>query len=370
LGLDAAATHALEVVIEKHLVMASVSQRRDLDDPAVIHRFAKEVENPEILSLLTIHTFVDALATSDKLWNGFKDSLLWILHHKTMQLMAGGTDFVHAEEKHRDALLEEVRARMPDSLSEEELLAHFGTLPPRYFQVHSVRDILDDLIVAHRFMRLQISEEDSALAPVVNWHNEPDRGYSAVKICTWDRARLFSKIAGSLSASGLNILTAQIFTRSDGIVLDTFFVTDARTGNLAGAEQRDRFEAVLNKALTGEDVAFESLIAEQKITRPAYHAYTGERIVTQVRFDNETSESRTVIEIESEDRIGLLYAISQALSEVDVDIAAAKILTEKGAAIDTFYARELDRTKITGESRQRIIEKRLRQAIHALDKIN
>ena len=83
---------------------------------------------------------------------------------------------------------------------------------------------------------------------MVNWHNEPDRGYNAVKVCTWDRAGLFSKIAGSFSATGLNILSAQIFTRTDGIVLDTFIVTDARTGNLAGAEQRDKFENVLNQA--------------------------------------------------------------------------------------------------------------------------
>ena len=52
-------------------------------------------------------------------------------------------------------------------------------------------------------MRLQILEEENALAPVVDWHNEPDRGYNAVQVCTWDRGGLFSKIAGSLSAAGL-----------------------------------------------------------------------------------------------------------------------------------------------------------------------
>jgi [protein-PII] uridylyltransferase len=338
-----------------------------LDDPAVIRQFAMQIENAEILTLLTLHTFVDAQATSDKLWNGFKDSLLWTLHLKTLRLMSGGTEFARAEEKQRELLMDEVRNTLPPQSSEEELQAHFTTLPPRYFQSHSTRDIIEDLILAHRFMRLQISEEDAALTPVINWHNEPDRGYSVVKVCTWDRAGLFPKIAGSFSAIGLNILTAQIFTRTDGIVLDTFFVIDAKTGNLAGVEQRDKFEHLLNKALTGEEVDFPALIARHKITRPLYAAYSGERIPTHVRFDNEVSETRTLIEIETEDRIGLLYAISQTFSELDLDITAAKICTEKGAAIDTFYVRELDGGKILAPDRQSGIERKVRQGINRLD---
>jgi [protein-PII] uridylyltransferase len=281
--------------------------------------------------------------------------------------MSGGTEFVRAEGKRRDDLLREVREALPESLSEEEVVAHFGALPSRYFLVHSAREILEDLLLAHRFMRLQISEEDSPLAPVVNWHNEPDRGYSAVKVCTWDRARLFSKIAGSLSACGLNILSAQIFTREDGIVLDTFFVTDARSGNLAGPEQRDRFESLLNEALTTANVDLEELIGRQRFARPTYHAYTGERIATQVRFDNDISDTRTVIEIETEDRLGLLYAISQTFCELNLDIYAAKILTEKGAAIDTFYVAETDQGKISEAERERGIERKLRQAINRLE---
>src|ERR1051326_9026741 len=367
LGLDTMATRPLRLVIENHLLMAAVSQRRDLDDPAVIKYFAKQVENAEILALLTLHTFADAQATSDKLWNGFKDSLLWSLHFRAMQLMAGGTEFVRAEEQQRERLKEEVRQLMPKSLSEEELIAHFGTLPPRYFQIHSARDMLDDLVLAHRFMRLQISEEENALAPMANWHNDPDRACTVVKVCTWDRARLFGKIAGSFSATGLNILSAQIFTRADGIALDTLYVTDAKTGSLADREQRDKFEAVLNKALSGEEVDFHSLIAKQKITRPLYQAYTGERIPTHIRFDNEASETRTVIEIETEDRLGLLYTISQTLSELELYIAGAKISTEKGAAIDTFYVRELDGAKVLAPERHRSIERKLRHAVHALD---
>jgi [protein-PII] uridylyltransferase len=215
-------------------------------------------------------------------------------------------------------------------------------------------------------MRLQISDDESALKPVVHWHDEPDRGYNQVKLCTWDRAGLFSKIAGCFSATGLNILTAQVFTRMDGIALDTWAVTDARSGSPAGEEQRQKFEELLNKALNGDQVKFESLITRQKSTRPVYQAYSGEQIPTQVRFDNEASETRTLVEIETEDRLGLLYAMARVFTELSLDIVGAKILTERGAAIDSFYIREVGGLKVTTPERQKAIERKLRQALAAL----
>jgi [protein-PII] uridylyltransferase len=368
LGLDGSATHTLRLLIENHLLMASTSQRRDLDDPAVIRRFAGQIQNPETLTLLTLHTFADSLATSDKLWNGFKDSLLWSIYHKTSALMAGGTEFVKAEEKQRELLMEEVREIAGSDEKEEELHAHFGALPPRYFQIHSSREVFDDIQLAHQFLELQASDQDNPLTPVVYWHDQPDRACNAVKVCTWDRAGLFRKIAGSLSASGLNILSAQIFTRNDGVVLDTFYVHDARTGNLAGMDQRVTFQEIINKALTGEDLDFQALIAKQKLVRPAYQAYLGEKLATRIGFDNESSDTRTVIEVETEDRIGLLYAISRQLSELDLDISGAKISTDRGAAIDSFYVRELDGTKLVAAERQRAIERKLHEAITELDR--
>ena len=367
LRLDGTASHVLRVLVENHLMMAVISQRRDLEDPLVIRNFATVVQNPETLELLTLLTFADAQATSDKLWNGFKDALLWQLHNKALPLLIGGTEFVRAEEKQRELLMEEVNRLALGHITPEELEAHFATLPPRYFQIYTAREIFEDVLVAHRFMRLQISEEDSPLAPVINWHNEPDRGYNSVKVCTWDRAGLFTKIAGSVSSLGLNILSAQIFTRTDGIVLDEYFVTDARSGSLADRDQRDEFEKLLNRALTGEPVDFHALIARHKITRPLYQAYTGEQMPTLIRFDNEASETRTLIEIETEDRVGLLYAISEVLSSFSLDISAAKILTEKGAAIDSFYVRELDGGKILAPDRQKTIERDLQAAIRALE---
>ena len=91
----------MSVIIENHLLMASVSQRRDLDDPAVIRNFAQKMETTESLNLLTLLTFADSQGTSDKLWTGFKETLLWALHRKAGAVLAGTSEFLQAEDKQR-----------------------------------------------------------------------------------------------------------------------------------------------------------------------------------------------------------------------------------------------------------------------------
>ena len=188
-----------------------------------------------------------------------------------MDLFAGTTDFIRAENKQIELLKQEVTRLLPPTFSGDEINAHFEHLPPRYFQIHAARQIVADITLAHRFMHLQIAEEDKALEPVIIWHNEPDRGYTSVHICTWDRAGLFAKIAGSLTAAGLNILSAQIFTRSDGIILDTFFVNDAKGAALAKKEEKEAFEKILNDALTGKAVDFPRINCPAESTAEDLH---------------------------------------------------------------------------------------------------
>jgi [protein-PII] uridylyltransferase len=94
----------------------------------------------------------------------------------------------------------------------------------------------------------------------------------------------------------------------------------------------------------------------------------GDQLPTTIGFDNETSSRSTILDIETEDRIGLLYYISRTLADLGLDISLAKILTEKGAAVDTFYITTWDKQKITGDEHKRYIEHRLEEAISALDR--
>src|SRR6185437_14010322 len=117
-------------------------------------------------------------------------------------------EFIRAEAVQRELLEQEIGRALPGRISQEELHAHFTALPPRYFQIHHVQEITRDLALTHRFLHLQVDEEKDPLEPIVDWHNEPDRGYTVVKVCTWDRDGLFNNMTGSLSAAGLNILSA------------------------------------------------------------------------------------------------------------------------------------------------------------------
>lgn len=365
LGLDKSATTTLVRLIRLHLAMVQVSQRRDLDDLNEIRRFAAQVETGETLSLLTLLTVADALGTSDDLWNGFKDSLLLTLYHRTREMLAGADEFAAAEERRRSRLTRAVRAMLPQAIAEDELTAHFESMPPRYFLLCSPDEIVADIELVHQFLERLYTGDGDPLEPVVAWHDEPHRGFSVVRLATWDRSGLFNKMAGALTAAGLNILSAEIFTRTDDIVLDTFYVTDALTGQLATRDAHNEFESVLRAALAG-DIDLANCIRQRMARWPAYRPNEGERIPTAIRFDNSASDSRTVLDVEAEDCVGLLHAISKVLSDLGFNISLARICSGKGAVSDTFYLTDRAGGKILDPQRQVLIESRIREAVARL----
>lgn len=363
LRLPAPAAATVAFLVKHHLLMSRMSQKLDLDDPEVIHGFAATVQTPEQLNLLTLHTFVDSMGTSETLWTPFKESLLWTLHRRASQRLAGDGEFRQAAETRLREQRKEVRRLLPKTFSDDEIDAHFASLPERYFVVHTPREISTDLTLAHRFMWNQLAPEDRVLEPVISWHSEPDRGYSQVKVCTWDRPRLFNRITGALAASGLNILGARIFSRPDGPVFDTLFINDAETGRLPSRDAREQFEELLTKSLLGERVNFTSLIAKRKPSAVLRAAPTNELIPLRITFDNDLVRARTVLEIETEDRLGLLYELTHALADLGLDIGFARINTEKGAAVDTFHVSEGDGAPLTHRERLKEVETRLRAAL-------
>ena len=190
---------------------------------------------------------------------------------------------------------------------------------------------------------------------------------SQVAIASWDRLGLFSKICGSFAYAGLNILRAQIYTRGDHVVLDIFDVCDRELNAVTDQKSVQSAEQMLRRTLTHKEVIhFRDLLARIRTTRPEAPRIREVTIPTEIEFDNEISKSRTVIEIQTEDRLGLLYTLTQTMSDLNLDISFAKISTEKGAAIDSFYVQDQHGHKITEPNRLETIRAKIESAIQLL----
>jgi len=244
----------------------------------------------------------------------------------------------------------------------EEVEAHFEAMPDNYFRAFAVDEIVSHLKLFRRFLENLYLRDEPPLAPAVSWQAFPEQGHSIVSFCAWDGQELLAKIAGSFAVVPLNILSADIYTRGDNVVLDIFRVCDPRFRAVTDTRDQALVESTLRAALADEDFDFAPLL-ERARRRIARHSGHGMDFPTRITVENKTHPAYTLVQIQTPDRLGLLYELLSAFGEERVSIALSRISTEKGAAIDTFYvADRATRGKITDSSRIAALLQRLQEA--------
>ncbi|MBI2943904.1 MAG: quinolinate synthase NadA, partial [Candidatus Wallbacteria bacterium] len=181
-------------------------------------------------------------------------------------------------------------------------------------------------------------------------------------VCSFGRPGRFAQTVGCLTANGANILSAQVYTRRDGLVIRNFQVSDGRGAAITDERVFARVREDLEKVVRGEAEVRELIRSRRRdvLVRPAP---TGRVMPTHVEFDNFVSETHTVIDVRAQDRPGLLYIISSTLSALGLDLSLAKIATEADQVIDVFYITEADGRKVQGEGRMAQVRGALEKAI-------
>ena len=191
----------------------------------------------------------------------------------------------------------------------------------------------------------------------------PESQLCEYTVVTWDSIApgLFSRIAGTLAASGFQIVGAKIVTRDDGLVIDTFWGADLDFAGEPPAGRRQEICELIQQVLL-DQVAVESLLARR--ARPAIRM--GPKPAEQpplIEIDNESSSQFTIIEVFADDRPGLLYAITRTLFEQGLVIHSARIATHVDQIVDAFYVSDVGGNKVTYADRLEEIRDRLLAAI-------
>lgn len=346
LGLTEAQTETAAWLVEHHLDMSTVAQSRDLGDPKTIESFAATVQSLERLKLLLILTIADIKAVGPGVWNGWKGQLLRTLYYETEIVLAGGHSVIErrARVEHKQDALKE---RLGD-WSAAERDAYLA----RHYPAYWIKVDLPRQEKHARFLRRAESEGRSTATMV---ETDQFRGITELTILAPDHPRLLAIVTGACAAAGGNIADAQIFTTTDGLVLDTISVSRAFERDDDELRRAERIAAAIERALKGE-IKIADLVAQRRAPPPRGQTF---QVAPEVIIDNVLSSRHTVLEVSGLDRPGLLYDLTTAIGKLNLNIASAHIATFGEKAVDVFYVTDLTNAKITGTARQLAIRKAL-----------
>lgn len=355
----------VEWLVRDHLGLSQLALKRDLNDPRTISAFASRVRTVERLELLYLLTVSDMRATGPEVWTPWKGQLIDEAFRVTRYALEHGRiapeDLEEMATQRGHEVVRLLSAEYPEELIREQL----GLFPPRYFLVNSpgkiarhTRMILSHGIVGGDGEHLR---KDFRAEPVWLEHETiPNTPYFEVTVYSLDQPRFFANVAGVFAGHGLSILSADITTLRDGSVVDVFHVSDPFERFTYEEDRWERVRKDLAEVLGGKRKAAD-LVAQT--TMPVGLARFVARYPTGISFDNMSSRKYTIIDLTTGDRIGLLYTITNALSDLGLVIHLAKVSTKKERADDTFYVTDIFGQKIREDGKLRRIEEALRRAL-------
>ncbi len=341
LGFHEQDARTLVFLVHRHLLMAHTAFRRDPYDGNVLMTFAREVGTPAVLKKFLVLTAADIAAVGPGVLTKWKESLLIELYLRTLPEVSGERDASWGAERMAQ-LAGEVGNAMPGQSDPAWIKAQLEQFPLRYLY-----GTVPARIAGHLEAIRQLSARD---AKVDSAFNEA-LGTCEYAVITRNDVipGIFSKISGVLAAMGLHILDAQIVTRRDDVVVDSFQVSDPDYAGMPPAGRREDVGRAIRSVLLGEETV-EQLMSRYRRLESQRRLPAG-RQSTDVQVDNETSERATIIDVFAEDRQGLLYVITRAIFTLGLSVQAARISTRLDQVADVFYVTDSKGWKVTDPAR-------------------
>jgi len=345
--LPEAHTQIIEWLVANHLSMSLVAQKRDISDPNVIANFARLVGSERQLELLYILTVADIRATSNSLWNSWKDSLLRDLFLRTRQTLRSEESELNKAWQAKQTLAKQ--SLLESGYDESEIDNLWQQLDAQYFVKRSPEAI------AWQTSKILSAEEDQIA--VVGMRPTSRRSGSEIFVYTHDKENLFAALTATLARQGLSIQAANIYTNNNGYCFDSFFVLDDKSKAIT----EETLKARIIRQVTNSVVNIERASLEVQRRMPRQFKYFS--IPTEVVFCDDEYSGYTRLELTTRDQPGLLAAVADAFKVTKIRLHDARINTLGEKVEDTFIISDRDNQPINNGEVRKNLARQIRQRL-------
>ena len=340
LGYSEEEIEQVTFLVRNHLVMEQVAFRRNLNDAETLNNFTSKFKSVQELDYLYLVTYADLSAVNPAVWTSWKSELLAELYRKAESMLV--------EQITGEELLMSSTYILP-----EEITKHSSMISEKHVKEHI--DSINDIAYAHNFSEEEIAKHIEEIQKGIKistlFKELPD--FTNVTVITKDFPSLLSRLCGVFSINDANIHDAKIFTRKDGIIIDTFNVSDFRTHQKIETERYQKIRKDLFDVITGLlelSQEFAKMKSRWWRIENKFFKRSG-----KVKIVFENHEKYTIIDIFSPDRLGFLYQVTRKMNELGLMIFFAKISTKGDDIVDSFYVLDRNGKKISPNDYELII---------------
>ncbi|MEM0910442.1 MAG: [protein-PII] uridylyltransferase [Pseudomonadota bacterium] len=331
-------TETIIWLVENHLLMSVIAQRRDIYDPDVVNEFANQVKSQQHLELLYVLTLADIRATNQNLWNDWKSSLLRELFLLTQKALENGFECTSTFEKrvidHKDLaaeLLEQV------GIKKEDFASFWSNMNNDYFARFKPKQIAWHTQQISQRGRLDTNEF------LVAASNSTSSAGTELLIYCHDRPALFAQIASVLDSRNCSVHDAQIVLTNDGYVFDSMIILDENSERIEPDSHASNVAHAVHEQLTKPGRSHSN---PRKLSRQLRQL----DVPVKVRFFD-INHCSTLIELEALDAPGLLATVGHLFVDLDMTLKMAKITTIGERAEDVFIISNREGASLTQEQK-------------------
>jgi len=324
-------------LVESHLLMSSVSQREDISDPDVIHKFALLVGDEIHLDHLFTLTIADINATNPTLWNNWKGSLMRQLYFQTRDALRRGLENPVNKKLWIDNTRNETLALLEkEGISQEQSTALWSDMDSELFLRESAS------VITRGVKAVLATDDPSSPVILIEDAGMEDDSVTRIFIHTKGLANVFPIIAATLDTLRLNIHDARLYTGNQNHTYDIFYVLDDQDQPLATDSEKARKVArKLSEALQASDL--NNIDVKRRTPRQLKQLTIG----TSARIDHSHDSRTTYLEVITPDRPGLLAQLGQIFMRFKLHLHSAKIATLGERVEDVFYLTDEENLPLT-----------------------